>query len=120
MFADPFGILFQNIDGLCFTGRIRIGEKRLAAVYDGVPRKDAHGGFDGNAFAGTGFTHDGHRLIALQVEIHAADGMDRTGAGIESNIQIFDLKDLIAVVCHGTLLTYLRWTERAIPGVRRR
>ena len=106
MGTDPFLILLEDINGIRFSClEMFIGKHDLAAVDNRVLGENAHGGFHRNRFAGTGLTYDRNGLAPVQTDVHTADGVNRSGRGLECDIQILDIQNDIAVILRFGLFT---------------
>ena len=54
--------------------------------------QDAHDRVSGDALARAGFADEGEYLAAVKVKVDAIQGMDLTARGVESNVEVLDLK----------------------------
>ncbi len=64
--------------------------------------------FHGDRLAGAGLAHQRHRLALVQVDVHAADGVDRAAVVLKGDIKVSHRQDLFFLYFrHGVFLPYI-------------
>ena len=118
--ANPLFVLLEDIHRLGGAVGVVVGKFDGAGVHLGVVGQNAHGRLHGDRFARAGFTHQGHRLAAVQVNVDAADGMHRARGGLEGDVQVaHGQHPFFLLLCHcGGLLTYSSFWGRGLPAGR--
>ena len=94
--ADPLFIFLQQIDGFRAAVGVMVAELDASAVHLGVLGQNTHGCLHGDGLAGTRLTHQRHRLALVQVDVHAADGVDGAGRRLKGNIKVSHRQDLFS------------------------
>ena len=103
--ADPLFVFLQQVHGLRGAVGVVVAELDGAAVDDGVLGQDAHGGFHGDGLARAGLADQSHRLALVQVDVHAADGVDLACGGLKGDVEVTHRQHLFFFVFrHGVFL----------------